>query len=94
MTHFDLNKRPILATHVRMRIDVMSGDPILLFPEGVLVLNATAHEIVNLCDGKANGHEIVTALSAQYEADEAALRTDVAECLNDLLQRNLILLKP
>lgn len=93
MTHVDLNCRPVLASHVRLKIDPVSGDPILLFPEGVLILNSTAHDIVQLCDGKSSGHEILTALSAQFEVDEPTLRSDVVECLADLLQRNLIILK-
>lgn len=94
MSHVDLNCRPVLAAHVRMKIDPISGDPLLLFPEGVLILNSTAHDIVLLCDGQANGGEIVAALSAQFEVDEPTLRSDVVECLTDLLQRNLIILKP
>ena len=39
------------------------------------------------------GHDILTALSAQFEVDEPTLRSDVVECLTDLLQRNLIILK-
>ena len=93
MSNLDLNCRPMLASHVRLKTDPVSGDPILLYPEGVLVLNSTAHDILLLCDGTANGHEILAALSAQFEVDEPTLRTDVVECLTDLLRRNLILLK-
>ncbi len=93
MSHVDLDRRPVLLSHVRLQIDPVSGDPILLFPEGVLILNSTAHDIIVLCDGNASGHEILSALSAQFEVDEATLRADVVECLSDLLQRNLIILK-
>jgi pyrroloquinoline quinone biosynthesis protein D len=94
MSLVDLNSKPALASHVRMKIDTVSGDPILLFPEGVLILNSTAHEVVGLCDGKATGNEIVANLAAQYEIDEATLRADVVECLADLVRQNLIVLKP
>jgi len=94
MSCVDLNCRPVLAAHARLKIDPVSGDPILLFPEGVLILNSTAQEILALCDGRATGHEILTALSAQFEVDEPTLRSDVVQCLTDLLQRNLILLQP
>ena len=93
MSHVDLNRRPVLATHVRLKMDPVTGDPLLLFPEGVLILNSTAHDILLLCDGKASGHEILTALSTQFEIDETTLRADVVECLSDLLQRNLIIFK-
>jgi pyrroloquinoline quinone biosynthesis protein D len=94
MSLVDLNFRPALADHVRLKTDPVSGDPVLLFPEGVLILNATAHDIVLLCDGQTTGLEILTALSADYEVDAALLRSDLMDCLTDLLHRNLIRLKP
>jgi pyrroloquinoline quinone biosynthesis protein D len=93
MSLVDLNCRPALAAHVRLQIDPVNGDPILLFPEGVLVLNATAHDIVLHCNGEAKVHEIVTALSEAYEIDESTLSADALECLTDLLDRNLVVLK-
>jgi len=93
MNRVDPNSRPALAAHVRLQIDPVNGEPILLFPEGVLVLNASAHEIVLHCNGNAKVHEIVTALSGEYEIDEPTLCADALECLNDLLDRNLIVLK-
>jgi hypothetical protein len=38
-------------------------------------------------------NEIVAALSAEYEVDEAVLRTDAMECLGDLVNRHLVFLK-
>ncbi len=93
MSRVDLNCRPVLAAYVRPKTDPVSGDPILVYPEGVMILNATAHAILVLCDGHATGHDILTALSAQFEVDEPTLRSDVVECLADLVQRNLIILK-
>jgi len=93
MSTVDLNSRPALAPHVRMKIDPVNNEPVLLYPEGVLILNPTAHEIVQLCDGARTGADILTNLSAQYEIDAATLRDDVVECLADLLQRNLLVLK-
>jgi pyrroloquinoline quinone biosynthesis protein D len=93
MSMIDLNSRPALAAHVRLQIDPVSDEPVLLFPEGVLVLNPTAHDIVLHCNGKASVHEIVAALSDEYEVDEATLRADAVECLADLLTRNLIVVQ-
>ena len=94
MNLLDFNDRPALADHVRLKIDPLSGDAVLLYPEGVLILNSTAHDIVKLCDGATNVYEILAALSAQYEVDESTLQADAAECLTDLLRRNLIVLNP
>jgi pyrroloquinoline quinone biosynthesis protein D len=90
MSAIDLNCRPALADHVRLQIDPVTDDPILLFPEGVLVLNPTAHDIVLHCNGKLKVREIVATLGDDYEIDEATLLTDAVDCLTDLLARNLI----
>ena len=42
---------PTLARQVRFRLDPVSAEPVLLYPEGVLVLNETAADIVQRCDG-------------------------------------------
>ena len=93
MTPLDPNCRPALAPGVRLQIDKVTDEPVLLYPEGVLVLNATAHEIVARCDGATLLSDIVAALGAEYEVDEAVLRDDATECLNDLLNRHLVVLR-
>ena len=93
MRDLDLNSRPALAPNVRLRVDPVTNEPILLFSEGVLVLNDTAHEIVQRCDGNATVQQIVAALGAEYEVDAATLQDDALECLRDLLGRNLVVLK-
>jgi pyrroloquinoline quinone biosynthesis protein D len=93
MSPIDLNCRPALAPHVRLQIDPVSGEPVLLFSEGLLILNPTAHEIVQRCDGKAKIQEIVIALGAEYEIDETTLQSDALDCLRDLASRNLVIVK-
>jgi coenzyme PQQ biosynthesis protein PqqD len=58
--------RPRLATKVRLKWDEVRQKPLLLFPEGVLVLNPTAHEIVGLCDGQRTVAEIVKTLGEKF----------------------------
>jgi pyrroloquinoline quinone biosynthesis protein D len=93
MTSLDPNTRPALAPGVRLQLDKVTGEPVLLYPEGVLVLNATAHEIVLRCNGSAMISDIVAALGAEYEVDEVVLRNDAMECLSDLLNRHLVVLR-
>ena len=57
---------PALARGVRLHTDAATGEPVLLFPEGVLFLNATAHEVVRRCDGSATVGGIVSALAEEY----------------------------
>jgi pyrroloquinoline quinone biosynthesis protein D len=84
--------RPRLAKGVRLQSDPATGKSVVLFPEGVVELNETAHEILARCDGRTVS-EIVQALAEEYDADLAALATDVRETLADLQRRRLIELR-
>ena len=81
--------RPSLAKGVRLQIDSTTGKSVLLYPEGIVELNETAHEILSRCDGRTFG-EIVQALAEGYDADRAAIAADVHETLADLQRRKLI----
>ena len=81
--------RPSLAKSVRLQIDSATGKSVLLYPEGVVELNETAHEILSRCDGRTL-KEIVRELAEEYEADSNALAADVRETLADLQRRKLI----
>lgn len=82
---------PRLAKGVRLQTDSASNKSVLLFPEGIVELNETAHEILSHCDGRTLS-EIVRALAEEYDADVSALAEDVRETLADLHARKLIVL--
>jgi pyrroloquinoline quinone biosynthesis protein D len=81
--------RPILAKGVRLQIDSTTSKGVLLYPEGIVELNETAHQILSRCDGRTLG-EIVCELAEEYEGDSNALATDVRDTLCDLERRKLI----
>ena len=81
--------RPRLAKGVRLQTDSTTRRSVLLFPEGIIELNETAHEILSRCDGRMLS-EIVHALAEEYDAAAAALAADVRDTLADLQQRKLI----
>jgi pyrroloquinoline quinone biosynthesis protein D len=81
--------QPRLAKGVRLQTDSATGKSVLLFPEGIVELNETAHEILTRCDGRTLS-EIVQGLAEEYDADSAALTADVRETLADLERRKLI----
>jgi coenzyme PQQ biosynthesis protein PqqD len=91
MPSFDEQNRPGLARGVRLQSDVKTGEPVLLYPEGVLYLSETAYDIVSRCNGEQTISSIVSALAQEYELEEQALRQDVLDCLKDLHQRKLVL---
>ena len=81
--------QPRLAGGVRLEIDGTTGKGVLLFPEGILELNETAHEIVTRCDGRPL-NEIVLGLAQEYDVDLEMLAADVRETLADLQRRKLV----
>ncbi len=83
---------PRLAPRVRLQIDQVSGDPVLLYPEGFLLLNPTGHAIAQRCTGALSVQEIARALAAEYDAAEEDLLGDVAAYLAELHQRQLVIL--
>ena len=81
--------RPRLTSSVRLQTDSVTSKSVLLYPEGIIELNETAHDIVSRCDGRSVA-EIVQALAKEYDADVAALAGVVRETLLDLHRRKLI----
>jgi pyrroloquinoline quinone biosynthesis protein D len=81
--------QPRLTNGVRLQTDTLTGKSVLLYPEGIIELNETAHEILSRSDGRTLG-EIVCQLAEEYEADSNALAADVRDTLLDLERRKLI----
>jgi pyrroloquinoline quinone biosynthesis protein D len=81
--------RPRLATGARLRYDEVREEHLLLVPEGAVVLNPTAAEVLELCDGERSLDDIVSALSERY--DGADVRDDVSELVDGLTQRGLVI---
>jgi pyrroloquinoline quinone biosynthesis protein D len=81
--------RPNLTKGVRLQIDSTTGKTVLLYPEGIVELNETAHEILSRCDGRTL-REIVCELAEEYEGEPEALDADVRDTLSGLERRNLI----
>ena len=81
--------RPRLVTGARLRYDEVREEHQLLIPEGVVRLNASAAEVLELCDGARSLDDIVGALSERY--DGADLREDVVELVAAMEQRGLVI---
>ena len=79
-----------LARGVRLRADPLTGEPLLLFPEGILPLDDSTHDILLRCNGELTLAAIVLALSEEYEAEPDVLRADVAACLTQLREEMLV----
>lgn len=69
--------RPRLRTGVRLTFDRVRDTHVLLFPEGVLVPNATAAAVLELCDGEATVEQIAECLGERFAGVRAQDVTDV-----------------
>jgi pyrroloquinoline quinone biosynthesis protein D len=79
--------RPLLVPHARYRWDALRQEHQLLFPEGMLVLNATSAAIVQLCDGRSVA-QLAAALAEQFP--EADLDDDIRDFLERLGRKGLL----
>ena len=80
--------RPRLATGARLQYDEVREEHLLLIPEGVVRLNASAAEVLELCDGERSLDEVVGALSARYEG--ADLGEDVRGLVQAMAEKGLV----
>ena len=85
-----LNARPKLSARARLQTDKISGKPVLLYPEGVLMLNPTGHAIVSLCTGQATLEQIVANLADRYKLAPQKISSQVIDYLSRLRARNLL----
>jgi len=58
--------RPALGRGFRLQWEAAQNSYVLLFPEGIIKLNATAGEIMKRCDGRATIAEITTDLEQAF----------------------------
>jgi coenzyme PQQ biosynthesis protein PqqD len=78
---------PKLWKLARLDFDAVRGRPVLLYPEGAVLLNDTGKAILELVDGRRTIGEIAALLGERYQAD---VTTDVVEYLTHLAERELI----
>jgi pyrroloquinoline quinone biosynthesis protein D len=62
----DTTSRPVLGRGFRLQWEAAQNAYVLLFPEGMIKLNASAGEILKRCDGQATIAEITTDLEQAF----------------------------
>lgn len=82
---------PRLARRVRLRWDAARAAHVLLVPEGVLMLNESAAEVLRLVDGVRTVRDVASALCASHPEQQAAeLLDDVQGLLVRLASRGFV----
>jgi pyrroloquinoline quinone biosynthesis protein D len=84
------SKRPSLVKHVRLQIDRVTGEPVLLSQEAVLTLNRSGYEVLQRCDGTRTLTQLISELEAQYQATNGTLGPDVLRYVEELSQKGLL----
>ena len=82
-----LDAVPRIRRGVKCTYDQIRSAHVVLFPEGVLVLNETAASVVALCDGVRSVGDIALTLGDEYAGVEPA---DVAALVARLLERRVV----
>ena len=78
---------PAIWRLARLEFDQVRQQRVLLYPEGVVLLNDTGAAILELCDGKRSVADIATVLGERYACDVTA---DVIEYLSQLVDQELV----
>jgi pyrroloquinoline quinone biosynthesis protein D len=79
-----------LAKRARLQIDPVSGNPVLLHQEAVLMLNCSGYEILRLCDGTRTLSEVIGELEHRYPEVGPILTREVAEYVEAIRLKGLI----
>ena len=86
--------RPRLASKARLRFDKKSSRYMLLYPERGLVLNPTAADVLQRCDGERTVGSIVEELTRQYGHQATAVEQEVMHFLQAIADRGLLQTAP
>ena len=79
---------PRLHPKARLQRDDVRQRDVLLYPEGLVALNATGAEILQLCDGTRSVADVAAVLRQRYGA--AGIEQDVSAFLDGLAAKGLV----
>lgn len=82
-----LESVPSLWRLARLQFDPVRNQRVLLYPEGVVLLNDTGAAVLDLCDGRRSVAEIAAILGERFNCD---VKTDVLEYLTGLIDQALV----
>lgn len=84
------DKRPRLAKRARLHVDPVSGNPVLMHQEAVVILNCSGYEILRLCDGTHTLSEVIQVLEGRYPEARSILGQEVPEYVEAISKKGLI----
>lgn len=69
-------EKPRITRHYRLQWEPVQEAHVLLYPEGMVKLNASAAEILRRCDGSHTVAEIVGELETLFDAHDLSAEVD------------------
>jgi len=78
----------IINSHFQLQWEEKQNAFILLYPEGMVQLNKSAGEVLNLCDGKNSCGTITSKLEEKFNMN--GLLKDIEEFLEDAINREWV----
>jgi len=78
---------PSLWRLARLQFDPVRNQRVLLYPEGVVLLNDTGAAVLDLCDGRRTVSEIASILGQRFNCD---VQADVLDYLTGLADQALV----
>jgi pyrroloquinoline quinone biosynthesis protein D len=82
-----LDAVPHIRRGVKCAYDQIRSAHVVLFPEGVLVLNETAASVVSLCDGVRSVGDIALLLGDEYDGVQPE---DIVELVVRMVERRVV----
>jgi len=79
---------PSLWKLARLQFDPVRNQRVLLYPEGVVLLNDTGAAILDLVDGRRSVADIAADLKQRYDCGD--ITGDILEYLSGLMAQNLV----
>ena len=91
MNEFDTAAKPSISRGFRLQWEPAQNAHVLLYPEGMVKLNASAGEILRRCDGERTLAEITTDLEQAFGATN--LSADVTAFVSYALEQRWLELR-
>ncbi len=88
----DAQARPAVAWGFRLQWEAAQQAYVLLYPEGMIKLNASAGEILKRCDGEATIKAITADLERAFGA--SGLQTDVVNFVTMAVEKKWLAIRP
>ena len=88
MAELSASSIPSLWKLARLEFDPVRNQRVLLYPEGVVLLNDTGAAILDLVDGRRSVEAIATDLKRRYDCGD--ITGDIIEYLGGLVVQNLV----